>query len=97
RCETTLQAVVFVYDGAEKIAQYGTPTESWEAVWGAGLHQLLEWRDLGTTTPSTYVPLADHRNSVVGLWSADALALVEISEYDPNGRVRLRDNNEAIT
>jgi hypothetical protein len=70
----------FVYDGPEKLVAYGTTAQGplWEAIWGSGLHQLIEWRDLSGQSPGVYIVVADHRNSIVSLYDTDGLTLTEI-------------------
>jgi len=42
------------------------------------------------------VPLADHRNSIVGTFSTALQNIDQIAEYDPHGRVTLRNSDEVI-
>ncbi|WP_168210686.1 polymorphic toxin-type HINT domain-containing protein [Persicimonas caeni] len=68
--------------------------------WGVHLDQLIELRrvDLGTSSETDHlVPLADHRNSVVGVWDANAEKMRQIYQYDADGRLTTRNENEFAT
>jgi RHS repeat-associated protein len=56
---------------------------------------LLEWRDRDGS--SDYIPLVDHRNSVVGAWDMMAGSLTEVADYTAQGRLALRDELEQTT
>ena len=88
---------LYVHDGLQMVAayDYAAPASAltWEAVWGAGLDQLLEFERAGTT----HVAMRDERNSIVGLWDSNQRELSAMAEYDAFGRTRLLTNNESIS
>jgi RHS repeat-associated protein len=77
-----------LFDGHQMIAatsQQGQPL--WEAAWGPGIDKLVEWIDLPNR--KTYAPLADHRNSVVGLWDVTTKRMHAIADYSPEGKAQI--------
>ena len=64
----------------------------WEAVWGAKLDQLVAFYDFADD--DTYLPLIDHRNSIVGTWSTAERKVDALAEYSPHGRLKLYDADE---
>ena len=85
-----------VYDGAQMIASYTNDQLSWEATWGSQLDHLVAYRVVGTNQDVTYLPLRDERNNIIGLWDTQAYELVGVTEYSPEGRVTLLDQDEQI-
>jgi RHS repeat-associated protein len=77
------------------VAAYTENDLDWQAVWGPGVDNLLEWRDRDGS--SDYIPLVDHRNSVVGAWDMMAGSLTEVADYTAQGRLTLRDELEQPT
>ncbi len=79
-----------VWDGVRMIAGMGEDgLPRWEAVWGATDDQLIEYENFDPGTSGRFIPIADHRNAVVGWWDADAFALKHRIDYTPHGDVRL--------
>lgn len=77
-----------LFDGHQMIvatSQQGQPL--WESTWGPGIDKLIEWIDLANR--KTYAPLADHRNSVVGLWDVTTKRMHAIADYNPEGKVQI--------
>lgn len=77
-----------LFDGHQMIAatsQQGQPL--WESTWGPDIDKLIEWIDLANR--KTYAPLADHRNSVAGLWDVTTKQMHAIADYSPEGKVRI--------
>ena len=60
-----------------------------------GVDNLLEWRDRDGS--SDYIPLVDHRNSVVGAWDMMSGSLTGLADYTAQGRLTLRDELEQPT
>ena len=59
----------FVYDGEQVVASYGAGALLWEAVWGAGIDQLLAFQDYRPGAPvAPQLPIIDHRNNVIGAY-----------------------------
>ncbi|MBI2300535.1 MAG: hypothetical protein HYU66_16620, partial [Armatimonadetes bacterium] len=86
----------FVYDGEQIIAAYDAGgTALWDAAWGVDRDHLVEWRDLKTNR--VFIPLADERNGIVGVWSAGDGRIVETAEYDPDGRASRYDSGGGLT
>jgi RHS repeat-associated protein len=84
---------VYAYDGEQIIAAIDAFGDTlWQAVWGAGLDQLLNWYD--GKDGDLYVPVTDHRNSVVASWSVAERGVDQIARYNPHGRLRLFDADE---
>ncbi|MFN3197645.1 MAG: RHS repeat domain-containing protein [Bradymonadia bacterium] len=87
----------FAYDGPQIVyAEDGVGDPLWEAIWGPGTDQLLEWRTFGPSA-GRHAPVTSHRNSVVGMWSPDNEALGETVEYTAEGRARLLDLDGALS
>lgn len=86
---------VFAYDGLQMVAAF-TPTNQalWEAVWGPGRDRLMLWRDLAGGIE--HIVMADYRNSVAATWDPTAGRLTETINYDPEGRVELRNPSGAL-
>jgi RHS repeat-associated protein len=63
---------------------------AWEAIWGPGLDQLIEWRDY--RGGKDYIPLVDHRNSVVAAWNVQQGRLTNTAYYNPEGRLSIQDS-----
>lgn len=82
----------FIYDGDQIMAGFdvGSNMPVWEATWGPQIDQLLEWRDLGGGT-GDYIPLVDQRNSVVAAWNVDQARVTQTGEYNPEGRLLVRN------
>lgn len=81
---------VFAYDGVQMVAAMSASNQPlWEAVWGPGVDRLVLWRDLVNGVDHTV--LADYRNSVAATWNAAAGRIVNTADYDPEGRLTLRD------
>ncbi len=100
------------YDGDQAIAAYDTVEQPgggwalearWEAVWGPGLDELIEWRPLGAPTNERFVPLLDHRRSVIGAWRGDDAALAALDgapaseRYVGLGRTRRYDEHGRLS
>ena len=79
----------YAYDGEQMVASYGAGGALWEAGWGPGVDQLLEWRDFAGNT-GAHVPLVDHRSSVVATWDSDSGRIGQTAEYNPEGRLLVR-------
>ncbi|MHB8878590.1 MAG: RHS repeat-associated core domain-containing protein, partial [Myxococcaceae bacterium] len=85
----------FAYDGVQMVGGYGQSQQAnWEAAWGPGVDRLLEWRD--GDGDKDYVPLTDYRGSVVAAWEEAAGRVRETAEYNPEGRLTLRDAEEQV-
>jgi RHS repeat-associated protein len=89
-----------IWDGDHIIAerphnpQFGL---GYNYVWGARQDQLVEIQDRGASHegfPAKTIPLTDHRNSVVGLWSASEAELTDIIDYTSHGRITVKDSRE---
>ncbi|MCG3212639.1 MAG: hypothetical protein FOGNACKC_06309 [Anaerolineae bacterium] len=88
-------ATSFLYDGDQMLAAFNARNQTqWEATWGPGLDQLIEWRDLAGGS-GDYIPLVDHRDSVVGAWNVQQSRMVNLGEYSPEGRLLLRNPDES--
>lgn len=84
---------IMVHYGHQMIEAYDQyNTLLWEAVWGPGIDELMAWKQ-GSTT---YIPLTDERQSVVGLWNTSDKILEELTEYDALGRVRALNQDEQV-
>jgi len=97
RYDATGLQETFSHDGAQLIAS-STPSNTpiWQAVWGGTLDQLVEFETVNGATTTTYVPLTDHRNAVVGLWRSAPGELAQILDYDDHGRLTVRDDHEQV-
>ncbi len=81
----------FLHDGVHMVAAFdGNGALAWEARWGPGIDNLVEWRDVAGRS-GLHLPLADARNSVVATWSTSDGKLTEQAEYTAEGRVTVRD------
>lgn len=81
--------VLFAYDGQQMVAAYDEHGDiRWEAVWGPGIDQLLEWEDHKNAS-GRQIALADHRNSITALYNAQAGEVRELANYNPEGRLVL--------
>ncbi len=80
-----------VHDGDQMIAamEPGLLTPQWEAVWGGQIDQLLEFERFELGLSGLFIPVTDHRNSIVGWWNADTRQMKHILEYTPLGRLRV--------
>jgi len=86
----------YVYDGPQIISAFdGNGALEWEAVWDQQIDQLYAFRDVANNS-GQLVPLADHRNSIVGTFSTALQNIDQIAEYDPHGRVTLRNSDEVV-
>lgn len=82
----------YVYDGVQMVGAFGVSgTLKWEASWGPGVDSLVSWTDVAGGT-GTFVPLVDHRNSVVSAWSEASGKVLEQVEYTPEGRLLRRNS-----
>jgi RHS repeat-associated protein len=85
----------FAYDGDQIIAAYGPGDRaSWEAAWGTGLDDLLHWSDL--ERGDAFVPITNHRRSVVATWDVGSERVDELAEYGPHGRLTRSDSVESV-
>jgi RHS repeat-associated protein len=85
----------FAYDGVQMVASYQKGQRpTWEAAWGPGVDRLLEWRD--SEERRDYAPLVDYRGSVVAAWDEGEGRVRETAEYNPEGRLTLRDAQESV-
>jgi RHS repeat-associated protein len=88
-------AQILSYDGAQMVAAAAGGVRAWEARWGPGLDQLIEWTDhiggLGTV-----LPLIDESRSVIGAWSP-SVGMVGSADYSPEGRIVARDADGAVS
>src|SRR5690606_27668218 len=75
-----------------------TPVSKWEAAWGSGLDELLEFRtfDSSGTSSTEYVPLTDSRHSVVGLMEYVNRSSNELITYTPEGAATVRDDKDHV-
>ena len=90
--EPRLPALSFAYDGEQIVAAFDhTDAMIWEAVWGPGLDQIIEWRDHRGGHAVDHIPLLDHRNSVVATWDVGQNRGSQTVEYDPEGRLTVRE------
>ena len=84
----------YVYSGEQMVEAYDTDGEVlWQALWGPGLDELVEFRNVARDGPGAppLLALTDFRRSVVGFVTADeddALAVEGFVEYGPWGRVQ---------
>ena len=81
-------ASMFAYDGSQMTASFtegtgGTWTQDWQAVWGPGQDQLLEFHDFHTG--KTFAVAQDHRNNVVALLDDATGTLDRVMHYTPEG------------
>jgi RHS repeat-associated protein len=84
----------FLYDGVQIVAAFDpSGLLQWEAGWGPGLDQLIEWHDHAGGT-GEHIPLLDQRNSVVATWKPGSERLTETADYNPEGRMLLRAPND---
>jgi len=91
----------YLWDGVQMVASIGGPkpgTSRWEATWGAGLDELVEFRtfDSAGTTSTEYVPFTDYRHSLTGLMEYTTRRTSEIMTYTPEGAVTIRDDHDNI-
>ena len=83
----------YVYSGEQMVEAYDTDGEVlWQALWGPGLDELVEFRNVARDGPGAppLLALTDFRRSVVGFLTADEddeLAVEGFVEYGPWGRV----------
>jgi RHS repeat-associated protein len=85
---------VFAYDGLQMVASFGIGNRPlWEASWGPGVDHLVSWRD-NASSNQEYIPLIDNRNTIVAAWNSDTSRLIQTANYDPEGRVELRNPDD---
>ena len=93
--EYASSATRFVHAAGQKVEGLdasGQPV--WQAVWGAGLDELVWWRDV--QAGRGYIPLSEGRHSVVGLWDQEAASLSHARSFDAMGRVTLYNPDESV-
>ena len=89
---------VFAYDGEQMVAASdGAGNPIWEASWGPGLDQLIEWRNVKGGQEEVHIPLADHRNSVVATWKPGIGRIESTTEYNPEGRITVSAADDSVT
>ena len=83
----------YIYSGEQMVEAYDTDDEVlWQALWGPGLDELVEFRNVARDGPGAppLLALTDFRRSVVGVVTADEddeLTVEGFVEYGPWGRV----------
>lgn len=85
----------FRYDGLQMVTSFDVSHQPrWETTWGPGIDQLLAWDDRAGKT-GEHVALTDHRNDVVATWQSKISGIAYTADYNPEGRVELKDNTRA--
>lgn len=87
----------YAWDGVQMVAAFEPEGNTlWEATWGPGLDQLIEFRKLRTSSSTEYLPVTDSRFSVVGLMEYTSRQTLQVVHYSPEGAVTIRDGNDAV-
>ena len=85
----------WLYDGdnpVQRFAHGGGWFEMEEYVWGPGTQRMFAYHH----RDELLFPLTDERQSIVGVWNESRTKLVEYRQYDADGRMRVRDNQDQI-
>ncbi len=89
--------VSFGYDGDQLTDDFNDSGDLlFEALWRGHSDSLVQYHrhdDFGFYD-DLYIPIVDHRNSVVATWSAKLKAIEQLANYDPHGRLTLLNASE---
>lgn len=94
---------IWLHDGPNPIERWEVPTmegngEEWlvdEYVWGPETNQMFAAIPQEADGHILY-PMSDERQSISGIWSETEVEVVEYRQYDTDGRMRIRDQNDDI-
>ncbi len=91
---------IFLHDGPNPVEKWrasntssvGAAVPRDEYIWGPGTQRLIAARTFESGGDLLYT-MTDERNSIIGLFNYDDVLVEETRQYDPDGRVTIREND----
>jgi len=88
---------VFVYEGEQISSSWtnsGSWSRDWQAVWGPGQDELLEFHDFNAGRTLRVIP--DHRNSIAALIDESTGQVHSMARYTPEGLMRVLEPDGSV-